>query len=237
MAGFLRFLIGATLLAVTACGSPQPKAPAISREVQTERYVRNLALLQLTLERASADSIAAKTYVKSLNGYSASNKKNAKNIGMRSVLLDYKTESGKNTLVVPVPQLRGHSDFTALRSVTALLGGSYTLRGVKAYVLHITPSRLTAFPAETADWSQEVQQHQSVILESTAALAEADNARLQLELVRFFMQQRMRDAAYLAMENAKEALASLSQSGDVAALSKEASALENTLHQTLPYKL
>jgi hypothetical protein len=64
-------------------------------------------------------------------------------------------------------------------------------------------------------------------------------ARIGLQLTRFFMRNKYKEPAYLAIENAKQSLAQVDEtSGDPDAtrgLSKEIDAQESLLYKTMPF--
>ncbi len=64
-------------------------------------------------------------------------------------------------------------------------------------------------------------------------------AQVQIKLIHFFMEHQMKEAAYLSVDNAKQALASSEEYGAVNAtgkdLSQQLSQLENQLRTAMPY--
>lgn len=246
---FQHIFILLSLLALAGCSDffqafkAKPK-PVISQSTQAEKYVETLALTQLALLTQPDNLTMAKPYVKTLNAYVFEKKSNRKNLQLVVLELDYTAEDQKERqmLIVPVPLVATSPKFSALQRVSKKFSGiPHTLHNMRAYYVTVMFPPSTKFSKEN-----RIMLHQQLLSEQQNMMADAEevppleNARLQLQLVRFFMRNHARDSAYLALENVKDALGFLAErspDADITALSQETDALESRLHKEMPYKL
>lgn len=236
------------LLALAGCDHlfprpAKPKPPAMSSAEQAQQYVFNQAVARVVLGQTPEGLAIAKPFVQSMNAYAAKKQKRT-GIPLTVLVLEYaiEGEEGKQKLVVPIAA--DGKDFSDLQEVLRKLSGSpYTLHNLRVYRLSFVPPGKRTFSTDYADaLRQQLLTQQQQWLSETRALPLKDNAELQLALVRFFMQEQWRDAAYLALENAKEALARMEAKEPehkeaLESLSKEVDILENNLRRDMPYHL
>lgn len=219
------------------------KPPMPSKSVQAEQYVQAQALAALALEKNQNAKILPKSYVRNLNAH-ASGKKSAGTDSQISVLaMEYtlRGQSEVRTVLVPVTVTATVPSFKSLRQVQKELSSlPYTLHNLRAYYIMVAFPPSQKFSNDADLLRQQLDSEQEAMLAETTTLSSYENARLQLQLVEFFMKIHVRDAAYLALGNTKDALVSLAEDtsdGDVASLSQKTDALESQLHKEMPYKL
>lgn len=204
-----------------------------------DEYVLNLTLAQLALVPPGGNVRAAEPHVKKL---SAENDPRHP-VSLTLLSLDYKTppKNEKFALLAPVA-LNDEGNFPLLAAVLKRLAGApYTLHDVHVHTILFAPRRVRWSWQDPALLHRQLQWRQKHIMADAKPLPPLVDAGLELRLTRFFMQQGVRDAAYLAMENTKAALAQATTQkaadpADIAALSKEAEAQEVELRKEMPYK-
>jgi hypothetical protein len=201
-----------------------------------EAYVKHLTLALLTLESA-ADAKAVKNDLDVVDAYAAQNP--SKSEQQTLVVLDCKKDGNMETIVAPLV-LSGKKQFSALLEIMNRLGGCtfYNLHVVSAV---ISPSDDLALPRDDiALTKQALDEQKRHLLDASAALPPLDDAQAELQLVRFFIDHRFRDAAYLSVDNVKRELASAQDGADtetIKKLSKELDAIEERLHKEMPFTL
>ncbi|MES2984721.1 MAG: hypothetical protein V4735_06005 [Pseudomonadota bacterium] len=232
----------ALLLAFSGCSSPRPvhKKPAPApTAVQTRAYMRNLTLAHMAFDMHPEDASAARPYTDQLAR--ATSKAMPATVVMLSYTADGKKE--EHTLMVPVAALAaGAYNFDALRQVIAQLAprdAQYT----HARVRSVSVPESTPLPkeADPADIRSKLDESYAAIAATAQRLPSLDAATLQLSLARFFMQQHIRDAAYITLENAKQRLAEVkattpNETRNVERLDTELTQLETDLHKKMPYQ-
>lgn len=213
--------------------------PSVSASVPAEQYVLNTALAQLALMPPEGSLHAALPYVKKLGI-----RKKVKNLYSLTVIaMAYKTPSAeKFTLLAPAPLTSAASDFKPLKTLLRHLATKpHTLQDIRIYLIAFTPERTSFSRTDPRVLRRQLSDLQMQMLSGNDTLEPFDDATLDLKLVRVFMECHARDAAYMALENAKNALAqATAQSADqtrITELSHEADELENQLHKEMPYTL
>lgn len=249
----LRFARQALLIAATcslaSCAwleSTPPRKPAPVRlaesESQPEAYVKNIALAQLALTD-SDDTATALSRLKAAQTYSLHKK--AKPSRQIVAVLEYRLKNAKTMqkLVVPVNTLSENLESPpAMEVMHRFAATPSTLHDISVASAMVTPAGpLKLSDASPKHLQQVTDQQQQHLLKTAANLPPLEDARIQLQLVRFFIDQRFRDAAYLSTENVKQLLASAQQHGGDAAtiqsLLHDMEELEGELHKTMPYTL
>lgn len=237
------------LLALSGCGdflqlfASKPK-PVISKSMQVRTYIEQMALTQLALNKQPDDIILAKPHLKRLRGFTAGKGVKSKYLQLAVLTLEYTSDgqSEKQKLIVPITLAEKQPEFSSLKRVTEKLTGiPYTLYNVRAHYVAVPFPPTVSFSKDDATvLRKQLASEQEDIMANAQSLSPVENVRLQLQLVHFFMQKKMRDGAYLALENAKETLAYLAEKWpetDISSFSKEADTLETNLRKTMPYKL
>lgn len=155
------------------------------------------------------------------------------------VLLEYKVKYKDSIREIAAPfDLRESSpDFSELEDILGKLQDKpYILEDVRLYMVQADKDILPARSPEALEdgWK--------TLLARAKRLPALEEARVDIALIRFFMNQRHRDAAYLTVDNAKQALARASrefpdQKERITAQSGELERLEHRLKQNMPFKL
>jgi len=240
---FTAALLLMPLLILDGCSDSvkKPKRPVVSKSMQAEQRVLTLTLAELALENNPKDTKVIAQYVKTLNTQAAAKTKTETETVQPVLVMEYtlRGQSEPRTLLVPVVVGTEMPAFKPLRQVQGRLGGLlYTLRDLRAYYVTVTWPPMQKF--STGEFAQQIAAEKQHLLTGALPLSPYENAQLQLQLTQFFLKTRMRDAAYLALENAKDSLAMVAEempSLDIAALSQRASDLELRLHKEMPYKI
>lgn len=226
-------------LALVACAQgrkPHPKTPP-----NTFTYIEDISLAKLALDK-STSSMPQSLIIK-LNEIEAyTNQKPQKPVHQPVLVVSYRFKEEDNTyrLLIPYVMPVEKAPFNALRKITEAMGTIYTLYDIKPGVLTLLPgSDPVSFDnksgKEIADLLTHYTQDLAADVRPLPAMAEA---RVQLRLSRFFMAKGRRDAAYLSLDNAKQALAQASgQTDDVQELSRRLEQLEGQLRKSMPFKL
>ena len=125
---------------------------------------------------------------------------------------------------------------SSLANVLAHLSSDHTLKDVRIVSSVVAPAEPIKLTTEAASLDI-LDETQRAILGRSSRLAPAQEARLQLQLLRFFMEKTHRDAAYICADNVKRILSSLPQEGGDGAnqLTHELEVAEGELRQKLPY--
>lgn len=229
------------LLALTGCAlfpqqhKPRPKHDAAIKSEQAERFLENLALAEIALEKNGAKAAAVKTQVKALNE-SGKGKKSPTTLTVTAVVLEYPGEK----LLAPIG---GKSRFQPLQKIQQKYAGmnKERLRNIKAGNVNVTlPSAIRFSSEDGIALKDQLETAKERIIATAQPLPAYENAQMQVQLARLFIQSRQRDAAYIAMENAKDALAAIAERSpqtDIKSLTAETEALEQRLHKELPYRI
>jgi hypothetical protein len=231
------------IFTLAACGNfsfVKWNHPVSSKSTQADQYVLTEALAVLALEKDQNDKKLLKSYTKNLNAR-GSEKKRESQIAVVSFEYTLNGQSEKRDLLVPVPVSTATPSFSALQQVQRNLSAlPYTLHNLHAYYVTVSFPPSQKFSDDTSLLRRQLGDERQKMLDEATPLSSYENAQLQLQLVQFFMNVRMRDAAYLALENAKDTLAYLAENTsdvDITSLSHKADMLEAQLHKEMPYKL
>lgn len=231
------------LFVLASCGNPssqKTKPPAPSISTQAEQYMLTQALAEIALEKGQTNPKLFKSYAKSLNAYGSENKKELQ-LAVLSIEYELSDQPEKHALLVPVPLNSAKPSFTSLRQVQRKLSAlPHTLYNLQPYYVMVTFPPAQKFSHEPSLLQGQLNDAQKEMMSKAAPPTAAENAKLQLQLVQFFMKMRVQDAAYLALENAKDSLATMAEKSpelDITSLSQEADALEARLRKEMPYKL
>jgi len=230
------------LLVLDGCSrfTEKPRRPVIAKSVQAEQYITHQALAELALEQNSNAKMIAQQ-IKTLNAPVSNKEKIRQEITQAVLIMEYtlKGESRYRQLLVPVAVTEDMPAFKYIRQVGTRLGQlPYTLRNLHAYYISIAWPPLEKFTA--GELPQQLAAGKQKMLAGALPLSSYENARLQVQLAEFFLKTRVRDAAYLALENAKADLAMVAEETpavDIAELLRRTDAVEVRLHKEMPYKL
>jgi hypothetical protein len=217
----------------------KPKSAGNYASMQAKPFVLNLALAELALNN---DADSATPYVKALNRAGEQNT-SPKTIELPVVVIDYtltkKTKIKK--LLVPVVISETQPKFSSLEKILQHFPASHVLHNLQAYTVIVALPPSFKFSKDNAVLlAEQLKEERDEIMASAEPLPAYDTARLQLQLTQFFLDNHLRDAAYLSMENAKDTLTSMARTEpdqNITALSQEAHAMESKLHKEMPFKL
>jgi hypothetical protein len=199
-----------------------------------EAFAQHLALAKIAAGNEDGEDLEALQ--------AAGSQKNKHSPQLTLLVLEYKTPEAKRLHKIAAPVSRDNDEFPALLEVMDALGTTpYTLHDIHLASTTVTPPAAVDFSGMTSEqivaW---VDQQEQRLQEGAHKLAPLEDAKLQLQLTRFFMANGFRDPAYLAVGNVKQALAAATQnkSADeesIKALSQELDSTENQLHKEMPF--
>lgn len=248
-------LCTAVLLTFSACAPADerdaikpPQAKALRYD--SKDFVTHLSLARIALGAPGAGDASAKASIAVLQRYAAQRHKPAgkdkEKIYQPVFIVDYEIDAQDAPLHVLAPLDAPYvsSRFPELRDILEALGDSapYTLHNVRVGVAIVNPPPLKALEkAEKAEKIRTLDTEQQRLIATIASPLPLEQARAQLQLTRFFIDARIRDGAYLALENAKQALATATnapaKSEELEALGKQMEELEVELPKAMPFTL
>ena len=243
----LRAILSVLLLVcVTACAgeqapkqAPKPLPPVAGAE---RLYALNLSMARLALIKTPDQLHTALPYINKLNAYALG--PHQKNVPFSIVQL-YFTEKGTGTKyvafapVAPADSERGRFDslHELVDQLRTFNPEYYRVQVRNTHFDTLEPVSVWRTDATAARTS--INQIYSVLNTNATLFTPVDNAALKLELTEFFMNESLRDAAYLSLESAKSMLALAArnngESAQIKTLSKKLTRVENTLNEKLPY--
>lgn len=155
------------------------------------------------------------------------------------IVLEYKLHHQNSIRQAAAPfDLKAASpDFSDLQDILDHMEETpYVLQDVRSYMVRVKPGMLEAKTLKTRDgaWNR--------MYSRANRLPTLEETRIGIKLLNFFIDHRQRDAAYLTLENTKQALAQASgefpqEKELIAERSQALEELEALLKSTLPYKL
>ena len=218
------------LLASCNMDSDKNAKRAKAKSYTSADYVKHVALTQLD-DDDKADIAAINSY--------AIQKSKSSSQGL--LILEYKIadKSGRQKLAAPI-SLSKNASFPELLEIIKQLERKeyrlYNLRIARAKVAAGKSLKLPEKDGAAADAKLVLQEQQ--ILGSAQTLAPREAINVELALIKFFIDHRSRDAAYITVDNAKQALAKLPHGeAETEALSKSLEQLEARLRETMPFTL
>ncbi len=191
-----------------------------------------LEKVQLTLlEVADSQEISNLKAIKSYTEQSSANPEK-----LPAIILTFKNGAASERLI-----LSATPPATLPAMMKKLESTGYRLQDIHLVNVTLAPAPIPGELEGTA-LRQVLQQQEQQIADSAQKLPPLEEAKLQLELIRFFIKQRCRDAAYLSVDNVKRLLADATsaQPGDKAlieSLSQQVETLDTELRKTMPYTL
>ncbi len=237
---FTRPVIGA-LLACLLLSCQAPPAKPTSRvskakpdvSYSASDYVYHLALAQLAPEN-NAGSLDI------INEYAGQKVKKPEY--QRVVIASYKTlnSNGLQQLIVPVSQDQPEFPYL-LDVISQITGTKYVLHDLDLATARVKSGKSLQVAANNPNIQETLLGHQQRLLENSKKLPVLEDIKMQLELVPFFTRYRLRDAAYLTVDNIKQLLASLPQDEKEAEIieiySNRLNNLESDLRKAMPFTL
>ncbi len=245
----LNVALAAGMLALCACQptpEPPPPLPEPAAEAVTpapyakpifgaDAFILHLSLATLALSGKDADDAMLERHLGILQAYAERTPLEAKPQPL--VILDYKTSGGgaMQYLAAPFSMANGHADFPKLGRVIDRLKSS-------PYVLYNVRAAAVASPQPVFYGLDRDAALQTLIAQMLALLLQAqpmpppEDAGAQIALARFFLGRGIRDGAYLAIENAKHALAQ-STGSETPGLIEDLETVEAQVRKAMPYTL
>lgn len=241
-------VLALSVLALCSCDSlsgmfsPKPKARTTQikqakKTYDASAFVSHLSLTKLALENGETVADVDED-LEGLENFTA--QKRAKSTSVTLAVLEYQS-SVKGTQRAMAPVNVNAGNFAALGDVMARLDPTaHKLKDVvvqSATVSSTPPLKLSGLDAAAV--LEALQGRQHAILAGAGKLSALNDARAQLALLRFFTEQRQKEAAYIAADNVKRRLASAvrgeSDGEAIDQLSKEYDEQVGKLRQELPY--
>ncbi len=227
--------------ALSPASMPEP-APEKAHYLMTA-YVKQLSLARIMAEKNTADNIMLRSRLSAVEGFVAEQQESTLFEPVIIVSYHLKKKQDIHQLIAPFKMSSHISEFPDLLEVLSQLQETdYTLQDVHPAILVNLPARDLKFPAnDVAQTKAMLEREVNMLLRDRSSLTDSDEARVQLSLLRFFITFHIRDAAYLAAENAKQSLAAAENNAkDFSAineLSAELDRLENQLHREMPFTI
>lgn len=213
----------------------------MSSSNEARSYILNVAMAQLAFERQPNHLAAAQPYLTKINASAKKQgAKNTKEIQVSVAVFRFTTADNHRLRTVMVPASQTYGFASLQQVVTILADRKPEFNALSTSFVTVTLSPIDLHHAAVADVQGKVNERSEEIQTTAQPLPPREEAKLQLGLARFFMQNKIRDAAYLALENAKNSLAEIvpaseEETAQLQALSHDSMALENNLHKNLPY--
>ena len=159
-----------------------------------------------------------------------------------AVVIEYSMNndrSDRRRIAIPFTMPHDNQDFPGLDDIMRQLDTvPYTLYDMKLAVITIAPQ--PPLDSDTASESGRIYARLQQLIGGAMPLPPMVQARMELQLTRFFMLHGYKQAAYLAIDNAKHSIAMVDGRGDVQAtqdLSRQIEKQENLLYKTMPFTL
>lgn len=222
---------------------PQPPATDESIEYSADAYLLHLTLAELALEANPSDVPASAADFDIARSYTLQ-KQNSSAL-QPVIILEYalKGQSEHQRIAIPFSMPTDTDEFPNLNDAMVRLNSlSYTMYDLRLAVVQMPPPLALPLPDEgsTANAAEAaVSSRLQPLLKKATSLDPMVQARIELQLTRFFMRHKYKEPAYLAIENAKESLAVVDETSPnpdaTRGLSKEIDAQEGLLYKTMPF--
>jgi hypothetical protein len=240
-------------LVFAACASHPPaqvtqvRKPVAKPYYEAEAFVTHVMLARLMLAEPDADIEAVTPHLSVVQAYTEQTKKDDA-FFQPVIIISYtaKNKKGLQRLMAPFSLSQDTAEFPNLRNILAGLKTEYTVNDVHPAVLKVGHLRALKFLNNDADSTLEhykkvIDHEAQILLLRTSRVTPLEEAHTQLLLLQFFMAYPMRDAAYLAAENAKQSLAvaedTQNNSAIIGTLSEQLGAQEAKLHELMPFTI
>ena len=235
-----RLIVSIAICLLSACSQdiekPAPSAkPAVQAQYTASDYISHLALVKLTPKDLNNLEI--------INAYA--NQKSKLVTQQSVVVLEYQQADtpSKQQLVAPVALDKENNNFPELLSIMQKLGEQpYTLHNLQVTTVSLKPGKHLKLSQKDVINPANPHNLQINLLKNTIKFSPEERISAELRLITFFIKHRFRDAAYLAVDNAKQSLASLQRdmpddAQTITSLSQELDQLESEVHKTMPFTL
>jgi len=256
---WLSLLLPLSLLALAGCEPPMEPPPAKPRVQEQQEapakkpeqvafppaaYPLHLSLADLTLEAGDDPSSAAADF-DIARAYS-SQPQERKTL-QPAVIIEYslRDSAARRFVVAPFYMPKEDADFPSLEDImTRMSSLSYTVYDLRVGVISIPA--LSPLPPEGNDRDAAkklAEDSLAPLIKSAAPLPPMGQARVYLQLARFFTSNKYKEPAYLAIEEARQSLALVNESATADKtesgrnLTREIDTQEALLHKTMPFTL
>lgn len=205
-------------------------------------YVLNLSLATIKLAQETPTPASLAPYLEVIEKYS-SQKGAAKSQKITTVIVEYKTAKAEETQKLLVPfNNASKQKFSSLRDVINQLGANAVLYNVKPVHTHVfVPNKMILAKRPLSEIRDTVTGRLQSLIAVSKPFSAMEETRVQMHLAKLFMENRMRDAAYLAIDNAKNSLAQVEkdtpQDRAGNGLASELEQLESDIRKTMPFTL
>lgn len=232
----LIILCVASLLALSGCDmlfSKHEKTSTRQSKISTydaATFTEAVSVARITLAAGGTISDIA-PQAKIIEGFTRQKKTGPAAITL--AVLEYTVDGKTQRALSPLNDAALGDVMTTLNNST-----SYKLKEVKVLGANIAPGVPMKIEKDLPTAREVVEARHQAIITNGYSLPAAHEAKQQMKLLRFFMDSKNRDAAYIAADNTKRLLSSLSQDKDAEGanqLAKELEALEGELRQSMPY--
>ena len=234
-------------LTLTSCGLFQDHAIAAVKirhaakpHYQADELVEHVAIADIILANPPYDNATILPHLEIIEGYTAQKQK--KPITQPVIVLSYTLKNKKTVQRIIAPfNMAAHTNEEVLLNIMNTMDARhYTLQDVSAariQVISMKPLKLKDKDLNTV--KAILDQQLQIWLQEAQIFSPIAEAKAQIELIDFFMNHRMREAAYLSVDNAKQALASGAEHGaDPKAeqdLSEQLAGQESQLRNIMPF--
>lgn len=240
---------------ITSCTnskSPEPLPPTTIKEVKKQRpkpvvkphYEMYDYVKELALAKYDQDVKSLKVRLAVIQGFAE--EKRDKAISQPVIIITYNIKGQKETKQLIAPfKMSKYDEYSfpdLLEILTTINGTEYTIDDIHPLIVTNLPEKNLQFPEQNIAMIRKIVDNElQSLLVNSAALPDIDEANVQLHLMQLFMAHHIRDAAYLAAENAKQSLANAEQakskSNMIKLLSIRLDTLENQLHKEMPFTI
>lgn len=205
-------------------------------------YLLHLTLADLTLQASAPEIPVPDPDYEIARAYSQQVQSGI--ILQPALILEYTVKDSHEHKHVAIPFSMPHEDdgFPGLAEAMDRLNNlSYTMYDLRLAVISLPPSEpMLEETTDNAIAQSHITNRLEPLIRKAAPMPAMLQSRLGLELTRFFMLHKYKEAAYIAIENAKHSLATVSISSpesDVAIqnLFGEIDAQEKLLYKTMPF--
>lgn len=215
---------------------PKPSKPYY----EMDAYVKQLTIAKILLARNPYNIEDAITQLEIIQVFAAEQQTQV--LFQPVIIISYriKGERELKELVVPF-RSPSSSSFPELEEILSLFKGiDYIMNDIHPAVVRNLPARNLNFPITNPEKIRTmINSELSQLIQTKSSFRDIDEAKIELHLLQFFMAHHMRDAAYLAAENAEQSLAnaekSAGSSDTINNLSSQLDMLEGQLHKEMPF--
>lgn len=221
-----------------------PKVQAVqAKHYDMDTYVKQLTLTRYMLEKNNTDIAALKPQLAIIESFAADKRENT--VFQPVIVISYSVKGKKEVqqLIAPFKMSQNILDFPDLQEIMPQLEGiQYTIQDVHPALFTSLPVRNLNFPVNDPGQTRNmINRELGMLLRNRSSFMDIDEARVQMSLLQFFMDHHVRDAAYLAAENAKQSLAAAednhADTNIVNTLSDRLGMLEGQLRKNMPFSL